>query len=703
MNLVVLYIGFLLIVSSAQAQLMIPFGFWRAQNPSLLISDGATYSYGNIAISTNVDKTFTITNSGAGPAATVTGAAFAGIRFTFKGGSFPGTAGTCGTALSPNGSCTIVVTANSATAATFSDTITVNYNNGMTASMATRAVTATFVSAPTQLAITSADFIKVSDCVAITITSQDSVGNPLNVAANTTVNLVINNATLSSFYTTNTCATTTTSTTIAISTNTKVIYFKSTAANQSGILIATATGLSGASKNVTITSAPTKLLLTVAPRMKITTCNSVTIESGDLNGYPSNVVGAVTVNLTKTGSPVYYSDAGCTASITSTTIAAGTNMKVVYIKDASIEVITATATDAAATLTADNRSINFATSLTWWNTGWAKRIRIDINNLDQATSFTDQPLLVILSSSVINYSDFKIAGADVRFVASDDTTQIDHEIEQWSTLGTSHLWVRVPSIVASTFNNYIYIYYNNPAAPDGQNKTGIWINFWAVWHLNENPTSTAPQYKDSTSNARNGTAMNSPAQTIGVIGKAADLNGTTDSVKINQDLSAVLGVTFTFSCWMKTAQSGNNTSYLAPGITGVEQAGGANDIFIGWLDAAGNISILAGNGAGANSSYVVNNNAWRHVTMTRDTATGSVQFYINGVLTSTATSEVGNKTTYFDLLGEIGNTGGAGINYNGLLDEVRIYNSVKSAAQIKADFKYMMNTHTTYNLTEVYP
>jgi hypothetical protein len=88
--------------------------------------------------------------------------------------------------------------------------------------------------------------------------------------------------------------------------------------------------------------------------------------------------------------------------------------------------------------------------------------------------------------------------------------------------------------------------------------------------------------------------------------------------------------------------------------------------------------------------------------MNRNATSGAVRFFINGVFNTTATSETGNKTTYFDLLGEIGDTGGSPVNYNGDLDEVRIYNSILTNDQVKADFKYMSNTHLIYGTSEVW-
>lgn len=704
-----LFVPFILILVSqiTLSQIFIPFSFWSGTPaPTLSISDGSTYDYGTIAINIDTDKTFVVTNtSSSGAAATISAAAFGGTRFNFKGGTYPGTGGSCSTALAASAFCTIVVTARSATGATFNDTITLNYKNtkNTAAFVATRALTAIFTSTPTNIGIIAADFMKVNDCVAVTFQSQDNLGNPLNVLTNTTITLIINNATASNFYTTSACGTITTTRVITAGTNSVVAYFRSTTANQSGILVGTAAGLVSGSKNIIVTAAPTKLRIVAAPQMKTVTCTSLTVNTVDTNNYFSNAGSLITVNLATTGANIYYSDVACGSIITSTSIASGTYEKIIYTQNSTIQTNTITASDNAAVLGSDTASVNFLTTLTWWNTTWTKRIRIDINNSDQATTFTNQPVLVKLTPTNVNYSLINANASDLRFVASDDLTLVDHEIESWNSGGTSEIWVRVPSIAASTDAGYFFMYFNNSTASDVQNKTGVWINYWSVWHLDNDPAGTAPQYLDSTSGARNGTKVSTPTRILGVIGYGAGLNGATDAVDINSNLATVLGVTSTFSAWIRTTQTGNNTSYLAPGITGIEEAGGANDIFFGWIDGAGLIGITAGNGANAKSGFVVNNGAWRHVTINRSSATGAVRFFINGVFQNTATSETGNKTTYFDLLGEIGDTGGTPMNYNGDIDEVRIYDTVRTDAQIQGDYKFMMNTNLLYNSTEVYP
>ena len=45
------------------------------------------------------------------------------------------------------------------------------------------------------------------------------------------------------------------------------------------------------------------------------------------------------------------------------------------------------------------------------------------------------------------------------------------------------MWVKVPSIPASSGAEQIFMYYGNPAAPDGQDPAGVWSNGYAgVWH-----------------------------------------------------------------------------------------------------------------------------------------------------------------------------------------------------------------------------
>lgn len=98
---------------------------------TLAISDGATYDFGSRAVGSTTEKIFTVSNSGGVPAGSLAGANLT-APFSYKGGTFPGTGGTCSASLSPSASCTVAVTYTPSTLAAHSATLTLNYTNGLT-------------------------------------------------------------------------------------------------------------------------------------------------------------------------------------------------------------------------------------------------------------------------------------------------------------------------------------------------------------------------------------------------------------------------------------------------------------------------------------------------------------------------------------------------------------------------------------------
>jgi hypothetical protein len=118
---------------------------------SITISNGTTYNFGTVAQGSSTDMTFTLTNGGGVPASSMAGTGLA-APYTFKGGSYPGTAGTCAGTLAAAATCTIVVNYNPSTINTHNDTIEIDYNNGLIAQQSTRAMTGTAV-APASITI----------------------------------------------------------------------------------------------------------------------------------------------------------------------------------------------------------------------------------------------------------------------------------------------------------------------------------------------------------------------------------------------------------------------------------------------------------------------------------------------------------------------------------------------------------------------
>lgn len=96
----------------------------------LSVSDRPTYDFGFVPIDSESIKVFTVTNIGRLPASQMTGSYLLSINFNFRGGSYPGTSGTCSTSLEPTKSCTLEISFIPKYEGTFQDTVRLMYHNG---------------------------------------------------------------------------------------------------------------------------------------------------------------------------------------------------------------------------------------------------------------------------------------------------------------------------------------------------------------------------------------------------------------------------------------------------------------------------------------------------------------------------------------------------------------------------------------------
>lgn len=210
-------------------------------------------------------------------------------------------------------------------------------------------------------------------------------------------------------------------------------------------------------------------------------------------------------------------------------------------------------------------------------------------------------------------------------------------------------------------------------------------------------TGTTNEVIDSSGNDRHGTAQGgadtSSAEPAipgspGTCGYG-NFDGVNDYVQV-PNLSNILNGTASLAFWIRTTQTGNDTAWQAPGVTGVEAVGSADDIFWGWLDASGRIGLSVGNtfGVDTRSTQPINDGTWHHVVLTRDHVAGTFKIYINGSLNQSGTIATGLIGTPFSSIGKIDNTaaGGSapGQYFDGQLDEVRIYDQVLDDAQVTA-------------------
>ena len=206
----------------------------------------------------------------------------------------------------------------------------------------------------------------------------------------------------------------------------------------------------------------------------------------------------------------------------------------------------------------------------------------------------------------------------------------------------------------------------------------------AFYKLDEGSWAAAGDVIDSSGNGLHGTAINGALPVPAQVCNGAQLNSAANRYIQVGGLSGLLNATASLAFWIRTTQTGNDLGWQAPGVTGVELSGGADDIFWGWLDASGRIGISVANDFTTKSTVAINNGAWRHVVLTRDHVAGTYQIYIDGVLNTSGAIATGVIGTAFSSLGRIEDTGGTPEYLNGDLDEIRIYGQVLSDAEVVA-------------------
>lgn len=218
----------------------------------------------------------------------------------------------------------------------------------------------------------------------------------------------------------------------------------------------------------------------------------------------------------------------------------------------------------------------------WYDSNWLYRQKLTVQsskvpNTDQANF----PVYVDLSDMKSGFfSNVKSDGSDLVVTSSDGTTKLDRELVSINTGSSSgELWFKAPNL-SNTANTVFYIYYGNSSASE-TNSTNVWSNgYEIVQHMSEDPSASAPQMQDSTSNNHDGTAsgsMSTGNRVAAKIGNGYDLNGSGNYINFgdNNSFSFINGSSdsdFMLSGWIRIDAFGPN-------------AYGSS--FIGKMDSAG--------------------------------------------------------------------------------------------------------------------
>jgi hypothetical protein len=166
----------------------------------------------------------------------------------------------------------------------------------------------------------------------------------------------------------------------------------------------------------------------------------------------------------------------------------------------------------------------------------------------------------------------------------------------------------------------------------------------------------------------------------GYLGKCFEFNGTGTYVQLQRPVQD----SFTLTAWIKADVAGRagSQAYEGSGIFWSDVAGVANDFVVAALGAK--LSFFCGNpDLSVNSNGDIVTGDWMHIAAVRDTQARTISVYIDGKLdNSIAHSNVGalNAQTVF----VVGGNTLDGRYFTGLIDEVKIYGTALTAAEIKA-------------------
>ena len=442
---------------------------------------------------------------------------------------------------------------------------------------------------------------------------------------------------------------------------------------------------------------PTKLAITsvnggIAPA--INTAFSVVVQAQDAGGTARTVTANTAVSLS------LNAGSGTLGGTLTGTITAGTSSVtisgVTYSKAENGVILTATRTSGD-TLTAANSSAFTVSG--WYNASWTKRIAIAIDHTKVSGPLTNFPVLINLTNASLQASA-QSSGNDLLFTSDDGTTKLAHEIESYTNSnGALVAWVNVP-LLSSTVDTTLYLYYGNSGSANQQNAAGVWdANFKGVWHLKEDPTGTAPQMKDSTTNSNHGTAKGSPVsgdQQSGKINGALRFNGTNDWVDCGNASSLQITGALTIEAWTKPAVTG---SYM--GIVG--KASDTNANYKGFALSKFNTgdkfrfqNFNSGSTATIDSDSGYADTNWHHVVGVHS-AGNVLTLYVDGVAQIATTNFA---ITDSALAFHIGRQYVAYAQrfWNGIIDEVRVSNTNRSAAWIATEYNNQSSPAAFYSL-----
>jgi len=309
--------------------------------------------------------------------------------------------------------------------------------------------------------------------------------------------------------------------------------------------------------------------------------------------------------------------------------------------------------------------------------GWSKRKSISINN-SSGSALTDYQILL----DIIYDADMQTDFDDIRFTDSSISTILPYWVESKTNSSTAKVWVKIPSIPTS--GTTIYLYYGNSSVGSISNISNIFIReingLQGAWSMDETSGTVANDYSG---NNNNGSTIG--ASTIsGKFGNAKSFNGDSQYIDIgNPSIFNFNGSSNSFSieAWVyKNSDKNNNSIVYKQGTANSGLGYGISG------EASGKFIFAMGkNNVGANivySSLSYPINTWHHIVGAFDAISAKMNLYINGSYIGQTSYTYGSISSDKKLYIGSDQDSVSIRTFNGVIDEVKIYNKALSASEI---------------------
>ena len=285
----------------------------------------------------------------------------------------------------------------------------------------------------------------------------------------------------------------------------------------------------------------------------------------------------------------------------------------------------------------------------------------------------DFPLLLRLDAGNFRFAEAADSGRDLRFFGPGGKP-LDFAIARWDSLRQkAEIYIRCDTLAAGSEAPALLAYWGNPKAASASRPDRVFspASGWTgVWHLEENATGRAGEFRDE-AGGRNGTGGGAfPARTDGPVGYGQDFDGRGSQgwIAIPGDFDPGPG-RFTLQTWIYN--DGRNDAYVA------------NKSGIGNGQSRFLMQISKGEG-----HFVFGRNEYLVTTGLRPTVASwqllgvvcdgdSARFYLNGVAKETHAYVPGGNASAPVLLGARNPQGDVG--FTGRLDEFWSFAGVRDA------------------------